>query len=127
MRKTYFIPLILAISFFTSGYAAKGTYCPLDPNRPHIAGAQSILNAYLEAVDRGELRTFDRNLERSEIIPVQVQYNYQIASETMEIRVYSDLKEPVPVPGQPGALVQSVNSIIEDGKIVETESHVWMK
>lgn len=127
MRKAYFIPLILAIGFLTSGYAAKGTYCPIDPNRPHIAGAETIVRDYLDAVDRGELRTFDRKLERDEIIPIRVEYNYQIATGTMEIKVYSNLKEPLVVPGQAGMVVRSVCSIVDDGKIVETESHVWIR
>ena len=127
MRKAYLIPLILTISFLTSGYAAKGTYCPTDPNRPHIAGAETIVREYLDAVDRGELRTFDRTLARSEIIPLKVEYSYQIASGTMEIKVYSNLKEPVAVPNQPGAEVRGICSIMDDGKIVQTESHIWIK
>lgn len=31
------------------------------------------------------------------------------------------------VPNQPGAKVRSVSSVIEDGKIVEAESHVWFE
>lgn len=127
MRKIFFIPLILLIGFLNSGYTAKGTYCPTDPSRPHIAGVETIVSGYLEAVDRGELRSFNRELGRSEIVPVRVEYVYEIASGTMEINVYSNLKDHMPVPNQPGARVHSVNSIIEDGKIVETESHVWIE
>ncbi len=85
------------------------------------------MNSYLDAVDRGELQTFGRRLDRSEIAPVRLEYIYDIASETMEIRVYSNLKNPVPVPGQTGSQVLGVSSIIADGKIVETESHVWFE
>lgn len=127
MRKRYFIPLILAISFLGSAYTGKPTYCLTDPSRPHIAGADTVVQGYLEAVDRGELRSFDRKLDRSEIIPVRVEYVYEIASEAMEISVFSNLKVHMPVPNQPGAVVHSVNSVIQDGKIVETESHVWLK
>lgn len=127
MRKRYFISLILATSFFTTGYSAKGVYCPIDPNRPHVAGMETIVQHYLESVDRGELVTFNRKLDRSEIIPVRVEYSYQIASGSVEIKVYSDLKEPLAVPNQPDVEIRSVCSIVEDGKIVGTESHIWIK
>jgi hypothetical protein len=125
MKRIYFVPLVLAIAFLNSGYTSTAPYCLTDPNRPHIAGAETVLKSYLDAVDRGELRTFGRRLERSELIPVRVEYIYQISSGTMEIKVYSDLKEPVPVPGQPGSKVLGVSSTMDDGKIVETESHIW--
>lgn len=127
MRKGYFIPLIVAISFLTSGYAGKPDFCLVDPSRPHIAGAETVLNDYLEAVDRGELRSFGRKLERSEIMPTKVEYIYQIATGTMEIRVTSNLKEPMEIPGQAGIVVRSLCSVVDDGRIVETESHVWTK
>lgn len=127
MRRHYFIPLVLAISFLSSGYAGKPEFCLTDPARPHIAGAETIVNDYLEAVDRGELQSFGHKMERTEIVPVKVEYIYQIASGTMEIRVTSNLKEPLAVPGQAGVVVRSVCSVMADGRIVETESHVWIK
>lgn len=126
MRRLTLIFLVIGFSLLGSGYTASGTYCPLDPNRPHIAGAETIVLGYLDAVDRGELRIFNRKLERSEIIPVRVEYIYEIAKGKMEIRVYSNLKEPAANTNQPGSKVYGVNSTIEDGRIVETESHVWI-
>ena len=127
VRKPYFIPLILVISFLISGYAGKPEFCLTDPSRPHIAGAETIVNEYLEAVDRGELRSFGRKLERSEIIPVKVEYIYQIATGTIEIKVTSNLKEPLEIQGHTGAVVRSICSVVDDGRIVETESHIWIK
>lgn len=60
MRKPYFIPLILAVSFLISGYTGKPIYCITDPTRPHVAGAETAVDAYLKAVDRGELKIFDK-------------------------------------------------------------------
>lgn len=127
MRKTYYILLVLATAFLSSGYTVMPTYCLTDPAKPHIAGAESLVKGYLEAVDRGELISFDRKLGRSEIVPVRVEYIYQIGSGATEIKVYSELKEPMIVPGQPGAKVLGVRSVLEGGKIVETESHVWIE
>lgn len=127
MRKAYFVLLVLATAFLNSGYTATSSFCLTDPNRPHIAGAQTIVNSYLDAADRGELSSFGRKLARSEIIPVRVEYIYQISSGAMEIYVYSELKEPMPVPGQPGSRVLGVRSALEEGRIVETESHIWVE
>ena len=127
MRKPYFIPLILAVSFLISGYTGKPIYCITDPTRPHVAGAETAVDAYLKAVDRGELKVFDKKIDRSRINPARVEYFYEIASGTTEIRAHTNLKDYMAVPNQPGAKVRSVSSVIEDGKIVETESHVWFE
>lgn len=126
--KAFFILQMLAIAFLNSAY----TPADLPPCQPaassqHAAEAESIVRNYLEAVDRGELLSFDRKLKRADINPVRVQYNYLIASGAMETRVYSMLKEPMPVPGQPDYQVIAVCSAMENGSIVETESHVLLK
>jgi hypothetical protein len=125
-EKFFYIPFVLAIAFFASGFTSNPPYCLTDPNRPHVAGAESVLKSYLDAVDRGELWAFSRKLERSEIIPIRVEYDYVIATQSMEIRVYSDLKEPFPALHQSGLKVRGVSATMEGGKIIETESHIWI-
>lgn len=128
MPKTRFIPLVLAIALLNSAYTPyKPPACQPDAAAPKAAEAKSLVESYLAAVDRGELLSFERRLTRADINPVNVQYNYQIVSGTMETRVYSTLKEPMPVPGQPEYQVIGVCSAMEDGRIVETESHVLVK
>lgn len=128
MAKTRFIPLLLAIAFLSSGYTpVKPIPCQPEAGRQDVVDAKSVLNSYLAAVDRGELLSFDRRLSRADINPVRVQYNYLIASGATKTQVYSTLKEPMPVPGQPDYRVIGVCSAMENGRIVETESHVLLK
>ena len=81
MRKPYFIPLILAVSFLISGYTGKPIYCITDPTRPHVAGAETVVDAYLKAVDRGELKVFDKKIGRSEINPARVETFMRLPAE----------------------------------------------
>ena len=123
------IALVLSTAFLTSAYT------PVSPP-PCTVGAvsssgyadpESVVRSYLAAVDRGELLSFERRLGRADINPVRVQYNYMIASGSTETRVYSTLKEPMPVPGQAEYQVIGVCSAMEGGRIVETESHILLK
>jgi hypothetical protein len=128
MRKPLFVVLVLAIALLNSGHTPTNLpTCQPDPGRPGIAGAETVVRTYLNAVDRGELLTFGRRLDRSDITPVHVQYNYLISTGMMETRVYSALKTPMPVPDQPGYEVVGVCSAIDQGRIIETESHVIPK
>lgn len=124
-----FIALVMSIAFLTSAYTpASLPPCPLGAGAgSNFADPESVVRGYLAAVDRGELLSFERRLERADINPVRVQYNYLIASGTTETRVYSALKESMPVPGQPEYQVIGVCSAMEGGRIVETESHVLLK
>lgn len=128
MQKPLFIALVLAIATLNSGHAPVNlSKCQPDAATPQMSGVEAVLAAYLAAVDRGELWSFGRRLARSDIMPVRVQFDYSIADGTMDARVYSNLKEPMPVPEQPEYLVVGVCSMVKAGRIVETESHVLLK
>lgn len=124
-----FIALVMTTAFLTSAYTPAGLppYPVGTGPGANFADPESVVRGYLEAVDRGELLSFERRLERGDINPVRVQYNYMIASGALETRVYSALKKPLPVPRQPEYQVIGVCSAIDNGRIVETESHVLIK
>jgi len=96
-------------------------------DRPEIEAPDPLVERYLEAVDRGELQVFDQTLVRSMIVPARVEYVYDLFSRTTRIVVYSNLKAPIPVPGQPGCQILGVSALMEDGHITEVKSHIWMK
>jgi hypothetical protein len=97
------------------------------PDMPRINDPSSLVQRYLQAVDRGELVVFGHVLDRSMIVPVRVEYIYELSSQTTRIRVYSNLTEPLPVPGQTDCRILGVSAVMEDGSITEIESHIWMK
>lgn len=128
MPRKSFIALVLSMAFLTSGYTPiSPPLCPTRSASTHAAEPEAVVRSYLAAVDRGELLSFERRLGRADINPVSVQFNYLITSGTVETRVYSTLKQPLPVPGQPEYQVIGVCSAMENGRIVETESHVLIK
>ena len=98
----------------------------IDLDRPEIEAPDPLVERYLEAVDRGELKLFGLTLARSMIVPARVEYVYDLFSRTTRIKVYSNLKAPLPVPGQPDYHILGVGAVMEDGQITEIESHVWM-
>ena len=99
----------------------------ISPETPRIEDPDSLVHHYLQAVDRGELVIFGQKLDRSMIVLVRIEYVYELASRTTRIKVYSNLKAPLPVPGQPDCQILGVSAVMEDGQITEIESHVWMK
>ena len=98
----------------------------ISPGTPRIDDPDSLVQHFLQAVDRGELRIFGHTLDRSMIDPVRVEYVYELASRATRIKVYSNLKQPLPVP-QSDCRILGVSAQLEDGIITEIESHVWMK
>ncbi|MBW8371509.1 MAG: hypothetical protein K0M66_11160 [Thiobacillus sp.] len=99
----------------------------ISPGTPGIEDPDYLVQRYLDAVDRGELKIFGQTLARSMIVPARVEYVYELSSRTTRIKVHSNLKEPLPVPGQPDCRILGVGAVLEDGIITEIESHVWIK
>jgi hypothetical protein len=99
----------------------------ISPDAPRIEDPEQLVHRYLQAVDRGELEIFGQKLDRSMIVPVRVEYVYELSSQTTRIKVHSNLKTPLPVPGQSDCRILGVSTVMEEGMITEIESHVWMK
>ncbi len=99
----------------------------IDPGALKFDDPDSLLQKYLDAVDRGELTVFGIPLARAMIVPVSVEYVYDLASRTMQIKVHAHLKTPLPVPGHSDCRIVAVSAMLEDGSIGEIESHVWIQ
>jgi len=115
---------------FVSGAAQASVSVPeylINPAAPKIEDPDTVVQRYLAAVDRGELEIFGMKLDRSMLNPVRVEYVYDLSSRTTRIKIHSNLKESLPVPGQHGCQILSVGAEMEGGHISEIESHVWLK
>ena len=94
--------------------------------KPEFHAPHEIIEIYFKAVNRGELIVFDRKLEKSMLIPVRVEYVYELSSVIPVVKVYSKLKQPLFVPGQDSCKLLGVSAILnDDGSIIETEAHIW--
>jgi hypothetical protein len=125
-------PILIALFLFTITLDAShaSVNVPghlLDPGKPKIDDPDNLVHGFLSAVDRGELSIFGHRLERSMIIPVRVEYVYELSSRITRVKIYSNLKTLMAVPGRPDCQVRSVSAVMEGGKIIEIESHIWMK
>ena len=93
--------------------------------KPEFHEPQEVVELYLKAVGRGELVVFDRMLNKSMLVPVSVEYVYELNSLTPRIKVYSKLKQPIPVPGQKDCELRAVSATLDaDGHIIATEAHI---
>ena len=94
---------------------------------PEIGAPDPLVERFLEAVDRGELNLFGQTLDRAMVVPARIEYVFDLFSRTTRIKVYSNLKAPMPAPGQTECHILGVSAVMEDGTITEIESHVWIK
>lgn len=99
---------------------------PAGPVSQEFHEPHEVIEMYFKAVSRGELIVFDRKLDKSMLIPVRVEYVYELNSTIPRVKVYSELKQPMSVPAQEGCKVRGVSAIIDtEGRIIEIEAHVW--
>lgn len=126
--KTAFIVLIISmVGSAMSGQAyAHITGIPEHTVEHEFAEPREIVQVYLKAVERGELVVFDQTLDASMLIPVRVEYVYELNNPTPRVKVYAELKQPIAVPGQTDCRARGVSAVLDDaGSIVEVEIHVW--
>jgi hypothetical protein len=99
----------------------------IDTSRPAIEDPGRLVDTFLKAVDRGELRICGQTLTREMLNPTQVEYVYDLLTRKTELRIHATLNEPLMLPGQPGCRILCISAEMEDGRIVEVESHVWIE
>lgn len=126
MKSLVLVPLLFATALDTAQAAVQVPDHLINPARPKIEDPDNLVQHYLDAVDRGELIVFGRELDRSMIVPTRVEYVYDLATRKTLAKVFSNLKIPLPVP-EHDCRVVAVSAIMEEGRIVEIESHIWIK
>ena len=99
----------------------------IDPIQPAIEDPDRLVDAFLKAVDRGELTLHGQTLTREMLNPTQVEYVYDLVSRKTKLRIHATLKEPLTLRDQPGCRVLCISAEMEDGRIVEIESHLWIE
>ena len=83
-----------------------------------------VFNIFLLAVDRGQLQLFEASLSRDMVMPVRVEYVYTAELPYPMVKVYSELKKPMPIPSMPEASIIGVSGVMDlSGNIIETTAH----
>ena len=127
MRVSRFAILIFALSV-TCGTCAFAHVVEgqLDQIRPQFREPHEVVEIYLQAVDRGELVVFGRKLNKSMLVPVRDEYVYELKTVIPRVKVYSELKLPMPVPGQENCKLGGVSATLDaKGRIIDTQAHIW--
>lgn len=96
--------------------------------RPEFYTPYDIVEIYLAAVGKGELVILNQVVNKSMLIPVRVEYVYEIASHKTSRKVFSKLKNLLNVPGHDCCQINGIGAILDEkGHIVETEIHLIAK
>lgn len=127
MKTTYLVIVALATIIASSNRAlALVVEKPLGVVEQKFQRPHEVVDVFLDAVGRGELVVFDRTIERSMLVPVSVEYVYTLGNAVPQVKVYSELNKPMVVPGRENCKVRGVSAVLDDdGRIVETEAHIW--
>lgn len=126
--KAVFIGLIFSVigSALSGPALAHVTEMSPYPVEHEFDEPREVVQTYLKAVERGELVVFEQIIDIAMLIPVRVEYVYELANAKPRIKVYAEFKQPMPVPGQSDCQVRGVSAVLDDaGSIVEVEIHVW--
>ena len=83
-----------------------------------------IFSIFFHAVDLGQLRLFDTILTRDMLIPLKVQYIYTLDDPYPKVNIFSELRDPIPLPAMPDAYIMGVSGVMDvNGNIVESIAH----
>ncbi|MDH5766530.1 MAG: hypothetical protein OEZ38_10990 [Gammaproteobacteria bacterium] len=85
-----------------------------------------VIDRYFKALDKESLTVLGHRLDKSMLVPVRVEYVYELNSTAPKIKVYSNIKQPVIVTGTTNCKLRGVSANLDnEGNIIETEAHVW--
>lgn len=126
MRKIIFQTIAFVILVISTSYGvALIIESPTDKKTYHFKKPLNIINIFYDAVDRNELTVFDQIVMREMIIPIHVEYIYELSSPIPNIRVYSKFKTPIIIPAQPNCKATAISATIStDGQIMSTTAHI---
>ncbi len=95
------------------------------PHIPHPRiNPRQVIDVFLTAVDRGELTVFEKQIIRSMLEPVRVEYIYTLDNHMPTVRVFSALKKPLPFPDIPEVFVVGITGVLDrNGHITDTAVH----
>lgn len=116
---------LLIIVLGNPGFARTAEQVP-SPAESGFYAPYKIINVFLRAVNRGELIIFNQILDESMLIPLRVEYIYELDSKNQSVKVYSELMQPLPVPSGQTLIFHGVSAVLNaKGHIIEVEAHVW--
>ena len=126
MKVRFFALFVFVIVSIGSNFAfAHVLERPPGPIKPEFKEPHKVIEIYLNAVSRGELTVLDQTLDKSMLIPIRVEYVYDLNSAIPRVKVYSELKQPIPIPVQDSLKLHGISASLDAyGHIIEIEAHI---
>lgn len=126
MKIKYFLLLsflsIFSYSVFTFASVAEQSANTI---KSELHQPIKILEFFFQAVSRDELIVFGKSLDKSILIPIRVEYIYELDGSKPTVMVYSELKYLLDIPTHSGIKLRGVSTILNDvGRIIEVRAHV---
>jgi hypothetical protein len=126
MKAGYYLTFLVLVAMASNHSFARVAEQPSCPVEQAFYAPYKIIEVFLRAVNRGELVVFEQTLDESMLIPVRVEYVYELGSTNQRVKVYSELVQPLPVPARESIQFRGVSAILNaEGHIIEVEAHVW--
>jgi hypothetical protein len=126
MKIKTLVCFFLIIVGFTTHAIAHVIPQPHQHTSHRLPDPYRIVEQFNQAVERGELVIFDQTIRAEMITPLRVEYVYELRNSSQRIKVYSQLIEPLPVPGQNNCQIRGISAHVDKyGNIVDTEVHIW--
>jgi len=126
MKKIFIQLTLLSLFLICIGYAAAFVIeSPTDQKTYFFKKPFEIINMFYKAVDHAELRAFDKTLSREMIIPIRVEYIYELSSPIPQINVHSEIIDPISIPADPNCKAGAITATLDtEGHILGTSVHV---
>lgn len=120
---------LISIGLFTISIGYVAAYVmsasPSDQKTYFFKKPFEIISIFYSAIERNELRAFDQVLSKDMIVPVNVQYIYDLGSPVPQISIYSKLKKAIPIPADPSCSAGGITAVLDhEGQIISTSVHV---
>lgn len=86
-----------------------------------------IIEIFYDAVNRGQLIVFEKKLDGSMMIPIRIEYVYELNGDEPTVKIYSELKKLISISLYEGVKIKlSGVSVVLDssGDIIDIKAHV---
>ena len=124
------IKFLLLITFFAIFSISPTTFAYFieaheKQTSPRHQDPFKIIEIFFKAVKQGNLIVLGKKIDKSLLVPIQVEYIYKFDGSKPSVKVYSKLKYPLAIPEHKGIRLLGVGAILDNkGNIIEIRAHV---
>lgn len=123
--KYYVLIAFVVVSIYSLFTYASILEQPVDTVKPENHKPLKAVEIFFNAVDRGELIVFDQKLDKSILIPIRVEYVYELDGSMPTIKIYSEMRRSIPIPDHVGIKLRGISAFLDSvGRIIEVRAHV---